>query len=312
MKLNSIKDKLFKMLAEDLDLGYVVEIVKKNLDFKSKMKMIIDIARKSENYDFIIFLIKMTAAISIFLPIISQLCSMKSINIFKLNFQTFKQIPVLFVSIFPIIVIGRKNLIFKDGAFKAIILILYYIVCIPVTIVIFGLNIGKIGNEYEDVYYLVFAVNIMLLFTSHIVLIKYCVTDIILRKRKVKSSDVIITLMTYITLGISFGALYSVINIYYDGTAFHGMEGVNTTLYFYFKHIYFSFVTLTTLGYGDIYPLKFLGQFFVIIEALTGIFLLNFSLGITLSSGILNIQIVQKDDGDKTKETDKSGEKSNE
>ena len=289
-----------------------MEIVKKNLDFKSKMKMIIDIARKSENYDFIIFLIKMTAAISIFLPIISQLCSMKSINIFKLNFQTFKQIPVLFVSIFPIIVIGRKNLIFKDGAFKAIILILYYIVCIPVTIVIFGLNIGKIGNEYEDVYYLVFAVNIMLLFTSHIVLIKYCVTDIILRKRKVKSSDVIITLMTYITLGISFGALYSVINIYYDGTAFHGMEGVNTTLYFYFKHIYFSFVTLTTLGYGDIYPLKFLGQFFVIIEALTGIFLLNFSLGITLSSGILNFQIVQKDDGDKTKETDKSGEKSNE
>lgn len=276
------------------------------------MKMIMDIARKSENYDFIIFLIKMTAAISIFLPIISQLCSMKSINIFKLNFQTFKQIPVLFVSIFPIIVIGRKNLIFKDGAFKAIILILYYIVCIPVTIVIFGLNIGKIGNKYEDVYYLVFAVNIMLLFTSHIVLIKYCVTDIILRKRKVKSSDVIITLMTYITLGISFGALYSVINIYYDGTAFHGMEGVNTTLYFYFKHIYFSFVTLTTLGYGDIYPLKFLGQFFVIIEALTGIFLLNFSLGITLSSGILNFQIVQKDDGDKTKETDKSGEKSNE
>lgn len=312
MKLNNIKEKLFRMLTEDLDLGYVVDIVKKNLDFKSKMKMIMDIARKSENYDFIIFLIKMTAAISVFLPIISQLCSMKSLNIFKLNFQTFKQIPVLFVSIFPIIVIGRKNLIFKDGALKAIILILYYIVCIPITIVIFGLNIEKIGNEYEDVYFLVFAVNIMLLFTSHIVLIKYCVTDIILRKRKVKSSDVMITLMTYITLGISFGALYSVINIYYDGQAFHGMEGVNTTLYFYFKHIYFSFVTLTTLGYGDIYPLKFLGQFFVIIEALTGIFLLNFSLGITLSSGILSFQINQKDNEDKTEKADDLGEKDNE
>ena len=121
-----------------------------------------------------------------------------------------------------------------------------------------------------------------------------------------------ITLMTYITLGISFGALYSVINIYYDGQAFHGMEGVNTTLYFYFKHIYFSFVTLTTLGYGDIYPLKFLGQFFVIIEALTGIFLLNFSLGITLSSGILSFQINQKDNEDKTKKADDLGEKDNE
>ena len=62
MKLNNIKEKLFRILTEDLDLGYVVDIVKKNLDFKSKMKMIIDIARKSENYDFIIFLIKMTAA----------------------------------------------------------------------------------------------------------------------------------------------------------------------------------------------------------------------------------------------------------
>ena len=56
MKLNNIKEKLFRMLTEDLDLGYVVDIVKKNLDFKSKMKMIMDIARKSENYDFIIFL----------------------------------------------------------------------------------------------------------------------------------------------------------------------------------------------------------------------------------------------------------------
>ena len=61
MKLNNIKEKLFRMLTEDLDLGYVVDIVKKNLDFKSKMKMIMDIARKSENYDFIIFLIKMWA-----------------------------------------------------------------------------------------------------------------------------------------------------------------------------------------------------------------------------------------------------------
>ena len=58
MKLNNIKEKLFRMLTEDLDLGYVVDIVKKNLDFKSKMKMIMDIARKSENYDFIIFIIR--------------------------------------------------------------------------------------------------------------------------------------------------------------------------------------------------------------------------------------------------------------
>lgn len=58
--------------------------------------------------------------------------------------------------------------------------------------------------------------------------------------------------------------------------------------------------------------MKFLGQFFVIIEALTGIFLLNFSLGITLSSGILSFQINQKDNEDKTKKADDLGEKDNE
>lgn len=289
MKLKNLKEMIFRLLRNDLDLGYLVDIIRDNLSIRLKLKMIVSELKKSENYDFIVFLTKITGIISVVLPIVFQLFSLKTINIFKLNYQTFKQIPILFISIFPIIVIARKNLIFKDGVLKALLLIVYYIIFMPITIIIFGLDIERIGGvSYEELYVLVYIVNIFLLFTSHVVLIKYCVTDIILNRRKVKSSDIVITLLTYITLGISFGALYSVINICYDGQAFHGMENVNTTLYFYFKHIYFSFVTLTTLGYGDIYPLTFWGEFFVIIESLTGIFLLNFSLGITLSSGILN------------------------
>lgn len=291
MKLRKLKESIFRLLRNDLDLGYLVDIIRDNLSIRLKLKMIISEIKKSEDYDFIIFLIKLTAWISAILPIIFQLLYLGTIDIFKLDYNTFMQIPILFVSIFPIIVIARKNLIFKDGVLKALLLILYYIIFMPVIIIIFGLNIERIGGvRYEELYVLVFAVNIFLLFTSHIVLIKYCVTDIILNRRKVKSSDIVITLLTYITLGISFGALYSVINICYDGQAFHGMDNVHTTLYFYFKHIYFSFVTLTTLGYGDIYPLNFWGEFFVIVESLTGIFLLNFSLGITLSSGILNFR----------------------
>ena len=255
MKLKNLKEMIFRLLRNDLDLGYLVDIIRDNLSIRLKLKMIISELKKSENYDFIVFLTKITGVISVVLPIVFQLFSLKTINIFKLNYQTFKQIPILFISIFPIIVIARKNLIFKDGVLKALLLIIYYIIFMPITIIIFGLDIEHIGGvSYEELYVLVYIVNIFLLFTSHVVLIKYCVTDIILNRRKVKSSDIVITLLTYITLGISFGALYSVINICYNGEAFHGMENVNTTLYFYFKHIYFSFVTLTTLGYGDIYP----------------------------------------------------------
>lgn len=291
MKLKKLKESIFRLLRNDLDVGYIVDIVRKNLSIRLKLKMIFSEIKKSEDYDFIVFLVRLTAWISIILPIVFQLIYLKTIDIFRLDYNTFMQIPILFVSIFPIIVIARKNLIFKDGVLKALLLILYYIIFMPIIIIIFGLNMERIGGvRYEELYVLVFAVNIFLLFTSHVVLIKYCVTDIILNRRKVKSSDIVITLLTYITLGISFGALYSIINICYEGQAFHGMENVHTTLYFYFKHIYFSFVTLTTLGYGDIYPLNFWGEFFVIVESLTGIFLLNFSLGITLSSGILNFK----------------------
>jgi len=38
----------------------------------------------------------------------------------------------------------------------------------------------------------------------------------------------------------------------------------------WFSPIYFSFVTLTTLGYGDAVPASFSGQFFVTLQAMTG------------------------------------------
>lgn len=38
----------------------------------------------------------------------------------------------------------------------------------------------------------------------------------------------------------------------------------------WFSPIYFSFVTLTTLGYGDAVPSSFAGQFFVTLQAITG------------------------------------------
>ncbi|MDB4410029.1 potassium channel family protein, partial [Gammaproteobacteria bacterium] len=40
----------------------------------------------------------------------------------------------------------------------------------------------------------------------------------------------------------------------------------------YTSAIYFSFVTITTLGYGDISPVLPLARFLVIMEAIVGVF----------------------------------------
>ncbi|WP_297488600.1 ion channel [uncultured Cetobacterium sp.] len=42
------------------------------------------------------------------------------------------------------------------------------------------------------------------------------------------------------------------------------------------------------MGYGDVYPLTFIGQFLVLIEIITGIMLTNVILGLIIGSGILN------------------------
>lgn len=55
-----------------------------------------------------------------------------------------------------------------------------------------------------------------------------------------------------------FAAIYAVVDIDY---------GDHVT---WFSPVYFSFVTLTTLGYGDAVPASFAGQFFVTLQAVTG------------------------------------------
>jgi hypothetical protein len=66
---------------------------------------------------------------------------------------------------------------------------------------------------------------------------------------------------------------------------FYGMrediKGIET----FFDSVYFSFVTMTTLGYGDILPLSNLAKFTVIMESVAGVVLLGFFL-IVVSSEV--------------------------
>ena len=70
---------------------------------------------------------------------------------------------------------------------------------------------------------------------------------------------------TYMLIGMIWAKLYSVISLAAPG-AFTGATGLNSSLSF----LYFSFVTLTTVGYGDILPVNEFARSLANAEALIG------------------------------------------
>jgi len=74
----------------------------------------------------------------------------------------------------------------------------------------------------------------------------------------------------YLILGFIWAILYTVL-IQFFPEAISGLEPENWT-YTLSTMTYFSFVTLTTLGYGDISPVNSIAKVLVILEAVTGMF----------------------------------------
>lgn len=190
----------------------------------------------------------------------------------------------VFLGILPIIFLKQKNFLFKDGPLKSSCLILYYLLIVPIVDIFLGLS--EIDKELKYFFYFLSFINVLLLITSHIMLLKYVFTDFFKRKRQIVPNDITIIITTYITLAISFGLVYTIISFFSDDIAFNNIPKTLEEFEFYFRHIYFSFITITTIGYGDIYPLTTIGQFLVMIEVITGMILTNVILGLVIGSGI--------------------------
>jgi len=73
-------------------------------------------------------------------------------------------------------------------------------------------------------------------------------------------------IVLYLLLGLIWGVMYATLGAYSPG-AFDGHPGVTGGLA---DWMYFSFVTLTTVGYGDITPVATSARSLAMLEALTG------------------------------------------
>jgi hypothetical protein len=82
---------------------------------------------------------------------------------------------------------------------------------------------------------------------------------------QIDAVTILAALCTYLLIGLFFASLYATVGTL-DGGSFFVRASATPPVDF----LYFSFVTLTTLGYGDLTPAGDLGRMLAVTEALLG------------------------------------------
>lgn len=102
------------------------------------------------------------------------------------------------------------------------------------------------------------------------VFVTVTILEHILRSREVTADTLYAAVCVYLLLGIMWASIYGVLEYITPGSVFTGKDGdisgpVSSNLL-----IYYSFTTLTTLGFGDITSLTPQARIISILEAITG------------------------------------------
>lgn len=96
----------------------------------------------------------------------------------------------------------------------------------------------------------------------------------ILSARQVTTNIIVASMCVYLMMALMWAAIYSNINLYFDGAFRFPAEQATMALEEQMMGVftYYSFVTLSTLGYGDIVPVHKVAQSWAAVEAMIGQF----------------------------------------
>ena len=109
----------------------------------------------------------------------------------------------------------------------------------------------------------------------------------------IDGNKIIGSLTLYLLLGLIWAMIYLII-LSVDPQAFSGIVAGDWQQIFS-RVAYYSFVTLTTLGYGDILPTNHIAEFFVFAESITGVFYVAV---VVSSLTSLRLAAIQKEKGE--------------
>jgi len=114
----------------------------------------------------------------------------------------------------------------------------------------------------HDVLLVLYATNIFLYALAPGVILRHVFT-----RRVVDGQTFLAAMCAYALIGMLFAFLYRAVGAY-TGAEFFGTTGPNTMP----NYLFFSFITVTTTGYGNLVPAGTLGQSLAVLEALAGQF----------------------------------------
>jgi hypothetical protein len=97
------------------------------------------------------------------------------------------------------------------------------------------------------------------------ILAGFLVRRLILSVPPVSGETVLRAMGVYVLLGLMFALLFMLVPAMTGATFFEGPQGNRAGDY-----LYFSYVTLATIGYGDLVPRSSLARILSVIEALSG------------------------------------------
>ena len=93
-----------------------------------------------------------------------------------------------------------------------------------------------------------------------------CLTRFIFNEKEVTKEVIYAAIIVYLLMAIMWAFGYFILDYLYSGSFSHP-AGQHPD---YYRFLYFSFVTITTLGYGDVLPLTQKASSLAILEAISG------------------------------------------
>ncbi|WP_045420314.1 potassium channel family protein [Vibrio jasicida] len=153
----------------------------------------------------------------------------------------------------------------------------WYGVLLIVAVISYGMSF----LEHLDLSILTLSALLVFLF-SHI----YSALKQVVLTKSVTTNHIIGSICIYLLLGLAWAVIYLLV-LEFSPSSFTGLEA-KPWLSNLFNTLYFSFITLTTVGYGDISPTVPVAQFFVFFEAIVG----SFYLAIMVAS-LVSIRLAQ-------------------
>jgi hypothetical protein len=180
----------------------------------------------------------------------------------------------------PFVQRGVEGTIILDIVFLAILLSSIFVISERKNVFVISLLLGCAAFGSTVLNYSLMTVSLQLVAISayglFFIVMAVTILSTIVKTKKVTIETIYASICVYLLLGVIWTMLFSAVEIIEPGSFLSGgasivdFNGNPVKLHIYANFIYYSFVTLTTLGYGDIIPVSPYARALSSLEAVIG------------------------------------------